>query len=85
MDAFCLATHCPVAMAEAMAEPTFYKMSACELGCNPLYYNDTTPMKLEYQNCTTKCSLTYETPAIDNFMSCAMENECVTFAVINDT
>jgi hypothetical protein len=48
MDMFCLATKCPVAMAEAMIEPTFIKMSECELGCNPFYYNDTTPMKLLY-------------------------------------
>lgn len=85
MDMFCLATKCPVAMAAAMLEPTFIKMSECELGCNPLYYNDTTPMKLEYQNCTTKCALTYDTPEIDNFMTCAMGNDCVGFAVINDT
>jgi hypothetical protein len=29
--------------------------------------------------------LTYETPEIDNFMTCAMNNDCLTFAIINDT
>jgi len=85
VDFVCVTMHCAKEMAEAMVEPTFIKMTECENSCNPLYYNDTTPMKLHYQNCTTKCALTYETPEIDNFMTCAMNNDCMSFAIINDT
>ena len=62
VDMVCVTAHCPKEMAAALLDPTFYKMSVCEEGCNPFYYNDTSDMKLEYQNCTTKCALTYETP-----------------------
>lgn len=39
-------------------------------------------MKLHYQNCTTKCALTYQTVAGNAFMDCAFENHCITFAPI---
>jgi hypothetical protein len=82
MDFGCIAKHCAGAMAKAAVDPTFWKSSKCELGCNDVYDEDTTPEKLVYQNCTTICALTYESPAGDEFLACAMTNDCVTFPAI---
>jgi len=84
-NAGCVAKHCPGKMARALVDPMFYKNTMCEKGCAPFYYNDTTPMKLHYQNCTTKCALTYESPAGDALLGCAMTNNCITFAPLNST
>jgi hypothetical protein len=48
VDMMCVTVHCPEQMAAALIDPTFYKMSVCEEGCNPFYYNDTSDMKLQY-------------------------------------
>lgn len=85
LDFLCLAQHCKLAMAEAITDPNFYKLSACEEGCNPFFTNDTTDMKLHYQNCTTKCALTYEGPKVQKFMTCAMDHECMSFEPIGNT
>ena len=53
MDIKCIAKHCMGAMARAARDPAFLKSSICEMGCNKVYINDTTPEKLAYQNCTT--------------------------------
>ena len=55
----CVALHCAWAMAKAVTDPMFGKLTKCENGCDGFFYNDTSEMKLQYQNCTTKCSLTY--------------------------
>lgn len=81
----CVLKNCPLAMAKAMVDPTFMEQAWCQNSCNPFYYNDTTPMKLHYQNCTTKCALTYEDNAGDEFLACAMNAQCVSFAPINNT
>lgn len=85
MDPVCLFRHCALKIPAAMIEPKMIKLATCENGCNEFYYNDTTEGKLLFQNCTTKCSLTYESKAGDELMSCAMENNCITFAPIDVT
>ena len=82
MDFKCIAKHCAGAMAKAAVDPTFWESSKCELGCNDVYDEDLTPEKLVYQNCTTICALTYESQAGDDFLACAMNNDCVTFPPI---
>ena len=72
-------------MAAASIHLDFWKLVTCENSCTPFFYNDTTPMKLHYQNCTTKCALTYESEAMDNLMACAMTYNCITFAPIDVT
>jgi len=73
---------CALVMAEALLDPKFLEEGICENGCNDLYYTDTSPMKLHYQNCTTKCALTYDSAAGERFLGCGMSNGCVTFAPI---
>ena len=85
VDMKCIAANCKIPMAKAMVDPVFMEQAWCQNTCNPFYYNDTTPMKLHYQNCTTKCALTYEDNAGDAFLACAMNYECVTFAPIPNT
>ena len=85
MDVGCLTRHCIGKIPAAMVEPKMYKLTSCENDCNPLYYSDTTPEKLEYQNCTTKCALTYESKAGDELMACAMNHNCIEFAPIDVT
>ena len=85
MDVGCVARHCALKIPAVMVDPTFYKESACELGCNDFYWNSTDPAKLEYQNCTTKCALTYESEANDALMACAMNHNCIEFAPIEVT
>jgi len=85
VDMGCVVKNCPLSMAKAMINPIFMEMAWCQNSCNPYYYNDTTPMKLHYQNCTTKCALTYDSRAGDEFLGCTMENNCVNFGQINST
>lgn len=85
MNIKCLLAHCGKEVAAAALNPKFMEMSKCELGCNKIYDDDMTVGKLHYQNCTTKCALTYETKAGDNFLTCAMNNDCVHFAPLNVT
>ena len=85
VDMSCMLKNCPLKMARAMVDPTFMEQAWCQNGCNDFYYNDTTPMKLHYQNCTTKCALTYEDGPGDEVLACAMEANCVTFGQINNT
>lgn len=82
VDGKCVAEHCAWQMAKAMVDVEFIKEGVCEEGCNSLYYTDDTPMKLHYQNCTTKCALTYDSKAGEDFLGCTMEKGCVTFAPI---
>ena len=85
VDMKCTLKNCAMKMAKAMVDPTFMEQAWCQNTCNPFYYNDTTPMKLHYQNCTTKCALTYEDNAGDEFLACAMDYNCVQFAPIENT
>lgn len=85
MDIGCVTKHCPLSFAEAIVDPTFLKDIACEESCNPYFYNSTSIGRLEYQNCTTKCALTYDTPVGDKFIGCAMTNNCMTFLPLNVT
>jgi hypothetical protein len=85
MNIACLTLHCPEAFAAAMIDPVFKKNTKCQKTCDPFFANDTTPEKLHYQNCTTKCALTYDSPAGDKFLACAMNNNCVGFPPINST
>lgn len=73
----CVMKNCGLEMAVAIIDPVFMENAWCQMSCNPFYYNDTTEMKLHYQNCTTKCALTYDSPRGDHFLGCAMENQCV--------
>jgi len=63
-------------------DPRFAQNSACELGCQNHYDDDTTPEKLVYQNCTTTCAISHSSPAGDAFLGCAMEAGCVEFPPI---
>jgi hypothetical protein len=85
MDMGCVLLHCPLSFAKASLDPVFMKGTQCQLGCNDVYKHDTTPEKLVYQNCTTKCALTYESPAGDAFTNCAMLNDCISFPPIDVT
>lgn len=82
MNIGCVTKHCSAKMAKALLSPTFRKVIGCENDCNPFFYNDTSVGKLAFQNCTTKCALTYETPAGDEFLACAMTNNCIEFLPI---
>lgn len=80
MKPMCMLKHCPLKLARAMTDKGFIKEGMCEFGCEPLYDKDPTPMKLHYQNCTTTCALSYQSPANDALMGCAMNNDCIEFA-----
>lgn len=82
MHPVCLAQHCGGQFLEAMLQPTFMQNSLCEMGCTKVYDQDPTPEKLQYQNCTTTCAVTYESGAGDAFLACAMDNGCVEFPPI---
>jgi hypothetical protein len=85
VDMKCTLKNCAMKMAKAMVDPTFMEQAWCQNTCTPFYYNDTTPMKLHYQNCTPKCALTYEDNAGDEFLACAIDYNCVQFAPIENT
>jgi len=82
VDGKCVAEKCAFEMAKAIINPEFIAEGICEEGCNKLFYTDETPMKLHYQNCTTKCALTYDSKAGEDFLGCTMEKGCVSFAPI---
>jgi len=73
----CLASHCAVPFLESVIRPEFMLMSICEMGCAKVFDKDPTPEKLQYQNCTTTCALSYETKPGDRFTGCAMEHRCM--------
>lgn len=78
----CVAKHCAKEAARALIDPMFYKNSACELGCQNNFDKDKTPEKLHYQNCTTTCAVTYESPAGDAFTGCGMAHGCMSLPAI---
>ena len=82
VDQICLQFHCAWQLAKAILDPTFLANSICELGCDKAYEKDTTPEKLVYQNCTTTCAVSHESPAGDAFLACAMDHYCVSFPPI---
>ena len=65
MDVACLVRHCALTLPAIMVDPAFYKEVSCVDGCSGFYWNATDIEKFEYQNCTTKCALTYESSAMD--------------------
>jgi len=81
-DMGCLLKHCPGALAKASVDPNFIKEGVCQVGCAKVLKEDTTPGKLHYQNCTTTCALTYDSPAGEGFLKCAMDNNCIGFPAI---
>jgi len=82
----CASGHCAVQMVEAFEDPLFSKqLMPCITGCNCLYSNDTDPQRLQFVNCTTKCAFTYQSKPGQEFMKCAQQRQCMTFAPINVT
>jgi len=82
----CFAVHCAGEMLKAIVDPLFTKqLMPCIQGCNCLYSNDTDPQRLSFVNCTTKCAFTYQSKPAQNFMSCAQQHKCMSFAPINVT
>jgi len=82
MDLGCMLQNCKVVALKAFVNPTFIKNSICETGCTKVYDTDMTPEKLEYQNCTTSCAVSYESDAGNDFLACMMNNNCVSFPPI---
>ena len=82
MSIACALKHCGGLLVKAAMDSNFRKSSMCEEGCNKVFETDTTPEKLHFQNCTTTCAVTYESPVGDKFLACAMNNECIHFAPI---
>jgi hypothetical protein len=82
MDMKCVTSHCGGKFARAMIDLSFLRQTACNMGCQRGFDADHSPGKIHYQNCTTKCVITYESPAGDDFLSCAMVNNCLKFPPI---
>lgn len=73
----CVRKSCLWQFAKYAVDPTSLKLSVCETGCRKYYDNDPTPGKYHYQNCTQKCTVTYESKASDDFIGCAMQHDCL--------
>eukprot|EP00040_Diaphanoeca_grandis_P042201 m.264390 g.264390 ORF g.264390 m.264390 type:complete len:307 (-) comp55892_c0_seq1:193-1113(-) len=82
MNMKCVLQHCAKEFAAASVDPIFLENTACELGCNKIYKTDPTPDKLHYQNCTTKCAMTYQSVAGEAFLGCVMTFNCISFPSI---
>ena len=78
----CMLEHCLTSSIACLADSTCRTYMECSQKCMNVWDNDTTPGKFHVQNCTNKCSFTYNDKTIDVFMSCATENNCVTFPSI---
>jgi hypothetical protein len=78
----CVLQHCAGKFLKAVRDPVFQNNSKCEQKCNKIWNTDTTQEKLHYQNCTTTCAVSYESPDGDDFLACVIGNNCIEFPPI---
>lgn len=81
----CMAEHCAAQSAKCIGDKTCDEALLCSAKCMQNWDKDPTPEKFHAQNCTTKCGVTYMDETTNNYMSCMMEHNCITFPPINVT
>ncbi len=81
----CVIEHCMLQSVSCLLSGDCRRALGCAQTCMNQWDNDTTPEKFHVQNCTNKCSFTYDDKAYDNFMSCLSDHKCIAFPPIPNT
>ena len=85
IDAACVALHCTVQSAACFAD----KMCSSNVGCASKCFGDWDKDKSEekflVQNCTNKCTFSYDSPAYEKFMNCLGTHKCMHLPPIPNT
>ncbi len=82
VDEKCLALHCPKSGALCFADKICGENIGCVSKCWGLWDADTTPGKDHVQNCTSRCTFSYENDVYDKFIGCLGDNHCIKFPPI---
>lgn len=81
----CVVEHCSLQSAGCLLDGGCRSAIACSQGCFSNWDRDSTQEKFHVQNCTAKCSFTYDGEAFEAFMTCLTDNECIGFPPIPNT
>ena len=81
----CVIEHCIKQSAGCLLDANCRSAISCAQKCMAEWDEDKTPEKFHVQNCSNKCSFTYEDAAYVNFMGCLSGNKCIAFPPINNT
>ena len=84
-DAECMELYCHKEWEECREDPTCLELLSCSSYCVDTWNDDPTQQKVHAQNCTMKCSATYEDNITDTYMACMFNNNCIEMPPINVT
>ena len=85
VDIICVLEHCLTPSLGCVADEQCRNALECAQKCLSAWDNDTTKEKFHVQNCTNKCTVTYDDEAYDNLMACYTGHNCVSFPPIPNT
>lgn len=84
--AFCMESHCHSEWVQCRKSKVCMENLACNAYCVAIEFpSDHTIQKAHGQNCTLKCSASYQNQVTDAFNGCMFENECINLPKINVT
>ncbi len=81
----CVLEHCMLPSLECVVDKDCRSSIECVQECLSKWDDDTTTEKFHVQNCSNKCSFTYEDKAYDKFMGCYSDHKCIAFPPIPNT
>jgi len=81
----CMTKHCAAESAKCVLDKTCDSNMVCSAKCMADWDKDPTQQKVHAQNCTTKCGITYMDDTTQDYMTCLMAHDCITFPSINVT
>ena len=81
----CVLENCLVPFGECVLLKSCRDCLGCAEKCFNEWDNDTTKEKFHVQNCTNKCSFTYDTPTYEKLMGCLTSKKCISFPPIPNT
>ena len=82
VDAKCMALHCPKSGAVCFTDKVCSENIGCVSKCWGMWDSDTTPGKDHVQNCTSRCTFSYEDDVYDKFIGCLASYDCIKFPPI---
>lgn len=77
-DGKCMELHCHSEWVQCHKDKVCSDALACNAYCvEKVFPSDSTPQKVRGQNCTLKCSASYENAVTDAFNECMFKNKCI--------
>jgi len=84
-DPLCIEKYCLTESEQCFTDETCIEFMLCSSYCMETWDNDPTNQKVHAQNCTMKCTASYENNITDSYMGCLMNHNCITFPPMNIT